>query len=113
MTPLTAEQIAAARAITGDTLAPYTVTDAQMQTIYADPDAANGDLARLYVHILRRRLGDAANLVNVSGDGASTAYQARFDHLRALVAYWERAAGMDGGALSSGRVALQIDAREA
>ena len=111
MPTLTADQIASVRAGTGDTISPYDVTDEQMQAIYDDASAANGDLNRLHVYMLRRRLGIAANLVALGGDGASTAYQQKFAQLQALLAYWQRLTGLDGGTLSAGTLALELDQR--
>ncbi|MDZ4764488.1 MAG: hypothetical protein SGI73_08045 [Chloroflexota bacterium] len=112
MPTLTIDQIASVRAATGDTISPYDVTDAQLQTIYDDPAAANSDLARLHVYVLRRRLGKAANLVALGGDGANTAYQQRFAQLGLLLAYWERLTALDGGALSAGTLMLDLDEDE-
>ena len=112
MPTLTADQIAAARAQTGDAISPYDVTDAQMQALFDDPAAAAGDLSRLNVFILRRRLGRAANLIALGGDGLDAAYQQRFAQLRALLAYWESLTGLDGGRLTAGQIALSIDEPE-
>lgn len=112
MPTLTADQIASVRAGTGDTISPYDVSDEQLQVIYDDANAANSDLNRLHIYVLRRRLGIAANLVALSGAGASTAYQQKFAQLQALLAYWERLTGLDGGTLSTGTLALDLDERE-
>lgn len=112
MPTLTADQIAAARAQTGDSIAPYDVTDAAMQAIFDDPAQADSDLDRLNVYILRRRMGRAANLVALGGAGADAAYQQRFAHLRALLAYWEDKTGLSGAALTSGVLALALDQPE-
>lgn len=113
MPTLTAEQIAAARAQTGDTISPYDVSDVQMQAIFDDPAAADGDPDRLMVFILRRRIGRAANLIAVGGDGLDAAYQQRFAQIRALLAYWEALTGLEGGRLTSGGIGLRLDEREA
>jgi hypothetical protein len=112
MPTLTPDQIAAARAQSGDTVSPYDVTDTQMQAIFDDPAAAAGDPDRLIVFILRRRIGRAANLIAVGGDGLDAAYQQRFAQLRALLAYWESLTGLDGGRLTSGGIALRLDEQE-
>jgi hypothetical protein len=108
MPTLTSDQIAAVRAQTGDRISPYDVSDAQLQALYDDPNAAGGDLDRLTVFALRRRLGAASSLIAL-GAGIDAAYQQRFAHLTALLAYWEQKTGLDGGSLASGALSLGLD----
>jgi hypothetical protein len=65
------------------------------------------------VYILRQRLGLAVDEISVSSlDGMSRQGNQKYEQIERLLAYWENKAGVSGGRLTIGRLALDLDADE-
>lgn len=115
---LTPDQITDFRQMAGDECTVEDITDTQIQVLYDKAYAKSDDEeiveALTMVYILRRLIGKSRKDVDKSGE--MNAYNERgsqyFEHLKELLEYWERVAGIGGGSLTVGSLELGIDYTE-
>ena len=111
--PLSQAQIGYIRDAVGDDVADndgdYLLNDATLQTIYADATQGNSGLDRTIVYALRRMVGKTARKFGRSGEYQNEQQQQWHEHLRDLLKEWEARAGVGGGTLAGGLLALRLD----
>lgn len=112
MTTLTAAQLARLKDLTGNTSPdqPDQLSEAELQAEY---DEAEADFDTTVVYVLRRRLGLAAKWSDRSGETNSDTRSQRWEHLKALLAYWEERTGLKGATMKVGALNLGLDEIEA
>jgi len=113
MADLTAPQILTIRRRIGDNKtdnsSAYELSDATIEAIFDDATMGDSDMLKTTVWCLRERLGMAVNGVALSGELGNASHNQKFEQIERLLAFWEDRAGMTGGAISTGSLALRID----
>jgi len=106
MITLTADQLADLRQDIDDDGTPPAFSDAQLNRNYV---RAGGNYDLTVVYTLRQLLASNARMHAYSMGQSSESLDQVYEHVKGLLAMWERVAGAEGGALQPGVLALGLD----